>query len=47
MNKCIEEKGENDFKPVHNMGKVHLAKEGRLPLSIRCSSTASEVLSLP
>ncbi|ETL87963.1 hypothetical protein L917_12953 [Phytophthora nicotianae] len=45
MNKCIEEKGGNDFKPVH-MRKAHLAKEGRLPLSIRCSSTAAEVLSL-
>ncbi|ETK84331.1 hypothetical protein F441_10875 [Phytophthora nicotianae CJ01A1] len=45
MNKCIEEKGVNDFKPIQ-MGKAHLAKEGRLPLSIRCSSTAAEVLSL-
>ncbi|KAG6956316.1 hypothetical protein JG688_00011482 [Phytophthora aleatoria] len=45
MDKRIQEYGGNAFKPAH-MAKARLEKEGRLPLSLRCSDRTAEVLSL-
>ncbi|KAG2999437.1 hypothetical protein PC128_g9209 [Phytophthora cactorum] len=44
MNSCIKDKGGNNFKPRH-MSKSKPEREGRLPISIRCSDEAELVLS--
>ncbi|KAG2761987.1 hypothetical protein PC129_g17429 [Phytophthora cactorum] len=44
MDSCIKDKGGNNFKPRH-MPKSKLEREGRLPISIRCSDDAELVLS--
>jgi hypothetical protein len=46
MDQCIIRRGDNDSKLKH-MKKWHLEREGRLPLSIRCSDEAAEYFSTP
>ncbi|KAG6960655.1 hypothetical protein JG688_00009491, partial [Phytophthora aleatoria] len=46
MDECIIHAGDNEFKLRH-MSKTRLEREGRLPLSIRCSKRAKQILSAP
>ncbi|KAG6950555.1 hypothetical protein JG688_00014106 [Phytophthora aleatoria] len=46
MDECIIHEGDNEFKPRH-ISKARLEREGRLPLSIRCSERAKQILSAP
>ncbi|KAE9323138.1 hypothetical protein PR003_g17043 [Phytophthora rubi] len=46
MDQCIQQRGDNDYKPRH-MKKAKLEREGRLPLSIRCSDEAAVYLAEP
>ncbi|KAG3183880.1 hypothetical protein PC128_g13959 [Phytophthora cactorum] len=46
MDECIIHAGDNEFKPRH-MSKARLEREGRPPLSIRCSERAKQILSAP
>ncbi|KAE9004658.1 hypothetical protein PR002_g17002 [Phytophthora rubi] len=46
MDQCIKQRGDNAYKPRH-MKKAKLEREGRLPLSIRCSDEAAVYLAEP
>ncbi|GMF45421.1 unnamed protein product [Phytophthora fragariaefolia] len=46
MDQCIQQRGDNAYNPRH-MKKAKLEREGRLPLSIRCSDEAAVYLAEP
>ncbi|GMF55195.1 unnamed protein product [Phytophthora fragariaefolia] len=46
MVQCIIQRGNNDFKPRHGKN-AQLEREGRPPLSIRCSDEAAEYVIIP